>query len=481
MKNYKMWIGGQWVESASGKTYTDVNPATEEVIARLPLGGVEDVDRAVEAARKAFPIWSRKSPKERSAILNRIAASVNEGIEDLAQSEILDHGSPIPVAHVFAQMVVQHFKYAALVGESVTAEGVIKHHNNTMAYFQREPIGVCACITPWNFPLMVSAKIAAALAAGNTCVLKPPSICALPALKLAEILSQHDLPPGAVNVVTGPGNTVGEALASHRHVGMVAFTGSHDTGATIMAAASRTVKRLFMELGGKNPFIVLQDANVDAAVGKAAFASFFNSGMVCACPGRYYIHESVYDEFVSRFVAAAKTLVVGDPTDPKTQMGPVISAEHRAKVERYIQIGIKEGATLVLGGKRPVDPPLDKGYFVMPTVFADVTQNMTIAKEEIFGPVACFMRFSSEDDVIEQANDNEYGLSASVWTRNIAKARKFANALEAGTVWVNEHMGDLDFGLPWGGFKQSGYGKENDIMGQEEYTQVKVVSLTMPE
>jgi acyl-CoA reductase-like NAD-dependent aldehyde dehydrogenase len=476
-----MWIGGKWVDAASGKTYIDVNPATEETLAQLPLGDIEDVNRAVGAARKAFPIWSTKTQNERSRILNQIAASIKENSQELAQSEILDHGSPVPVANGFAQMVQHHFEYAAEIAKTIMGVGEIRQYPNTVAYFQREPIGICACIIPWNFPLMVSAKVAAALAVGNTCVIKPPSICSLPSLKLAEILAEHDLPPGAVNVVTGPGNTVGEALASHRDVNMIGFTGSLSTGKAIMAAASQTVKRLFMELGGKNPFIVLEDADLNVAVSKAAFASFFNTGMVCACPGRYYIHEKLYNEFVDRFVEAAKTIVVGDPTDIKTQMGPVISAEHREKVERYIKIGIEEGAKLVLGGKRPMDPPLDRGYFVLPTVFTNVTQNMTIAREEIFGPVACFLKFSSEDEVIALANDNNFGLSASVWTKNMVKARKFANALQAGTVWVNNHMGDLEAGLPWGGFKESGFGKENDIMGQEEYTQVKVISVNLAE
>jgi acyl-CoA reductase-like NAD-dependent aldehyde dehydrogenase len=325
---------------------------------------------------------------------------------------------------------------------------------------------------------MIVGKIAGALAVGNTCVAKPPSVDSLPALKFAEILAEMDLPPGTVNMVTGPGNTVGTAISSHPGVNMISFTGSCETGKAIMAAASKTTKRLFLELGGKNPFIVLEDADMDAAVSKAVFAAFANTGMVCGSPGRYYIHEKLYGEFVARFVDGAKRVVVGDPNDAKTTMGPVVSAEHRDRVENYIRIGIEEGAKLVLGGERPTEPPLNKGYYIMPTVFTDVTQDMRIAREEIFGPVACFMKFSSEDEVIDLANDNTYGLAASIWTKNIAKARKFANMLQAGTVWINNHMGN---GMPWGGFKESGFGKEGGLMGQLEYTQVKAISLSLPE
>jgi acyl-CoA reductase-like NAD-dependent aldehyde dehydrogenase len=330
---------------------------------------------------------------------------------------------------------------------------------------------------------MISQKIAAALSTGNTCVVKPASVDSLSTLRLGEILAEHDLPPGVVNIVTGPGETVGEALASHPGVDMIAFTGSGKTGKAIMAAASQTVKRLFLELGGKNPFIVLEDADLDVAAARAAFCQSLNTGMQCRSPGRYYIHERLHDDFVGRFVAKFKEVVVGDPNDEKTQMGPVASAEHRDRIEGYIKIGVEEGAKLVLGGKRPTKPPLNRGYFVMPTVFTNVTQNMRLAREEIFGPVACIMKFSSEDEVIELANDNTFGLAASVWTKNIAKGRRFADAVQAGSVWINTHQNYLGGigGLPMGGFKESGFGKEGSRMGLEEYTQVKVITIDLTE
>jgi acyl-CoA reductase-like NAD-dependent aldehyde dehydrogenase len=323
-------------------------------------------------------------------------------------------------------------------------------------------------------------KVAAYLATGNTCVVKPPSVDSLPIIKLAEILEKHDLPPGVVNIVTGSGNAVGGALASHPGVDMVAFTRSSETGKAIMAAAGNATKRLFLELGGKNPFIVLEDADLDPAVSGGLFASFSNTGMLCASPGRYYIHDKLYEKFVDKFVNGAQKIVVGDPNDKKTQMGPVVSAEHRGRVEYYIKKDIEERAELVLGGQRPSEPPLDKGYFIMPTVFTGVKQNMTIAKEEIFGPVACFLKFSSEDEVIELANDSVFGLSASVWTKNTAKGMRFANAIQAGTIWINCHM-EKGGDPPWGGFKESGFGKEGSVMGLEEYTQVKVISLNTTE
>jgi betaine-aldehyde dehydrogenase len=477
MRSYKMWIGGEWVEAESGKTYTVVNPATEEELARVPLGDKAEVDKAVEAARKAFPIWSKKSQEERSKILRELAASIAEHTQELAQTDTLDHGSPVGIANWVAQAAPSHFEYAAEVSKTIMGVGERRPSPNALVCLQREPIGVCALIVPWNLPLhMTVVKLAGALATGNSCVVKPPSVDSLPSLKLAEILAEHDLPPGVVNVITGPGGTVGETLASHPGVSMVSFTGSTETGKDIMAAASKTTKRLFLELGGKNPVIVLEDADVDAAIPKAIFSSFFNTGMLCGAAGRYYIHEKIHDEFVDKFVAEAEKIVTGDPSDEKTFMGPVVSAEHRDRVEGYIKSGLEEGAKLVLGGKRPTEPPLNKGYFVMPTVFTGVKQDMTIAREEIFGPVACFMKFSSEDEVLELANDSVYGLAASVFTRDLAKGFRFADTLQAGTVWINNHM-DVEGDWPWGGFKESGFGKELSVMGLEEYTQVKAVVL----
>ena len=350
-----------------------------------------------------------------------------------------------------------------------------------MFWLKREPVGVCALIIPWNGPLaMLITKMAQALAVGNTCVIKPPSIDSITSLKFAEILEKCELPAGTVNIVTGPGSTVGEAMASHPDVAMVSFTGSCETGKRIMELASKTVKRVSLELGGKNPFIVLSDANLDIAVNCAVRCTQMNSGMICASPGRYYVHEKLHDEFVEKYVAGAKKWVVGDPTDEKTMMGPVVSAEHRDHIERLVKKGIEQGAKLVLGGQRPTQPPLNKGYYVVPTAFTGVTPEMAIYREEIFGPVACIIKYSDENKVLEMANDNTFGLCASVWTKNAAKGVRFANEINAGAVWVNDHM-IIGNELPWGGIKESGFGKENHNVGLEEYTQLKLISLDLTE
>jgi acyl-CoA reductase-like NAD-dependent aldehyde dehydrogenase len=479
MREHKMWIDGKWLSAASGKTLTTVNPSTEEEIARIPLGGAEDVNKAVAAARRALPLWSQKPQAERSRILSRITAALEEEHEELVRLDVLEHGTPVGLSNVFMHVPPEHFEYAAQASRAIMGE-VISSHPGTLFYTQREPVGVCALITPWNVPLMlITAKLGPALAMGNTCVVKPPSISALTALKFAEILEKLELPPGTVNIITGTGGSVGGVLAVHPGVDMISFTGSVETGKALMAAASGTVKRLALELGGKNPFIVLEDADLEAAVAKAVSCQFCNSGQVCAAPGRFYIHKKLHDEFLEKFVTGAKKVVVGDPNDEKTDMGPVVSAEHRDRVESYINSGIKEGAKLLLGGKRPTTAPLDKGYYVMPTVFSGITPKMTIAREEIFGPVACFMEpFGSDEEVIALANDNVYGLSASVWTRNAPRGIRLANQIRAGAVWINDHM-IIGAELPWGGYKESGYGRENGILGLEEFTQVKLISLDM--
>ena len=478
MKEYKMWIGGKWIRAESGKTFTAVNPATEEVIGTLPLSDERDVDKAVAAARDAFPIWSGKSIQERSAILSRIATSIKNRINELVDIHVMDHGSPGYVARLFAMSVPEHFHYAAEMSKSIMGvEGIRPAPPEGLFYVSREPLGVCAGIIPWNIPYMITAKIAAALATGNTCIIKPPTLVSLPALKISEILSEiKDLPEGAVNIITGPGMTAGEALAGHPGVDMIAFTGSYETGKAIMSAAGKTIKPVFLELGGKNPFIVLEDADLNEAVPRAVSSITFNSGMVCGSTGRYYVHKNIYDEFVEKFLSEISKVTVGDPTDPKNLMGPVVSAEHRKKVEDYILIGMEEGAELVMGEDRTLEPPLDKGYFVLPAVFTHVGQNSRLGKEEIFGPVACIMDpFTSDEEVIKLANDTPFGLTATVWTRNTARGIRIANKIDAGNVRING--GSVAFGsdLPWGGFKGSGFGKEGSRYGLEEFTRLKLI------
>ncbi len=480
MKNYKMFIGGEWVEAESGKTFTAVNPATGEEIAKLPLADKADVDKAVTAARKAYMVWSRKSPAERSSIMLQISRAFKERVDELVNVEVLDHGTPIKFARNMAAEASTHFEYAAEVTRGFWSDVVTLSFNHKI-YLQREPRGVCGAIIPWNTPIPMSTqKLSGSLSTGNACILKPPSVDSLPSLKLAEIIEDTGLlPKGLVSVITGPGGIVGEYMASHPGINMISFTGSCEVGKRIMACASNTLKHLGLELGGKNPFIVFDDTDIDKAVAKAVFACTMNTGMVCASPGRYYLHEKIYDEFIDKFVKGLKKVVVGDPNDEKTDVGPVVSAEHRDRVEYYIQKGIEEGATLLLGGKRPTKSPLDKGFYVMPTVFTGVTPEMTIYREEIFGPVACIAKpFKTEKEVIAAANDNTFGLGCSVWAGDTGRAMRVANEIEAGTVWINDHM-FIAPDLPWGGYKESGLGKEGSVLGILEYTQLKAVSVNV--
>ncbi len=475
-----MWIGGKWVDADSGKTYTIINPATEEAIARVPFAGESDVNKAVGAARQAFPIWARKTQTERSKIVKDIAQAIRENIPELVRLDVLEHGTPEKVSTQITTFACELCEFAASASRTVMG-----HHipalANTVSYLRREPVGICGLITPWNVPLMmVVAKMAPALAVGNTCVIKPPSITPLAALKLMELLEKVDLPVGAVNLITGPGASVGTAISSHPDVDLIGMTGSSETGKAIMSAASQTVKRLVLELGGKNPAIVLEDADLDHAAQVLAHQQFKNTGMTCGSPGRIYVHEKVYDAFVEKFVNRAKQVVVGDPFGDKTTMGPVVSAEHRAKVEYYIKCGIEEGARLVLGGERPKTPPLNKGYYVMPTVFTNVDHDMKIAKEEIFGPVACILRFSSEEDVMKKANDSRYGLCGSVFTRNIPHGMRLGSEMRVGSFWVNQHN-HLAIEFPWGGIKESGTGKESGIFGMLEFTELKLMCFELME
>jgi len=476
-KEYKMRINGKWVEAESGKTYPVFNPATEAEIAQIPLGGQAEVDKAVEAARKAFPIWSKKSQLERSQICLKIAAALKEHHDELAALDVMEHGTPAKRADFIAADLPEWFEWAAYSARQLMGQ-TVPNSPDELDYLQREPVGVVAIITPWNYPLlMIVEKLAPALVVGNTCVIKPPSIDALTALKLAEILETIGLPPGTVNVVTGPGGTVGGALASHRGVDMVAFTGSCDVGKEIMALGSPTLKRCQLELGGKNPVIILDDADIETAAAETAPAQFRNSGQVCASPGRFFVHEKVYDKFMEKFIEATKKMTVGDPTDWKTMIGPVVSKAHRDTVEGYIKSAVDEGAKVIYGGKRPTIPPFNKGYWIMPTIITGVTQKMKVAREEIFGPVAVFMEtFRTDEEVIQKANDTTFGLAAYVWTTDAARGMRFVNELQAGTVTVgNVHGRDLD--LPWGGYKESGIGKEHSQVGLYEYTNLKRVQI----
>jgi betaine-aldehyde dehydrogenase len=477
MQKYKMWIGGKWVNAVSGETYHVINPATEEIIAEVPLGNKDDVNKAVIAARKAFPVWSQKSQEQRNKIISQMAFLMREHIDDLAALDVLDHGTPIKLARMQVDIAAANLDYAAQASRAVMGSA-LPVNSNSASYIQREPIGIAALIIPWNGPIMmVASKMGACLAAGNTCVIKPSAIDSLETLEYAKILSILDVPMGTINVVTGPGGSVGEAMACHPDINFISFTGSSETGKAIMKAVGKTLKRLHMELGGKNPFIVLEDADIEKTAVRAAASTCHNTGMVCAAPGRFYVHEKIHDEFVDRYIRAIKKIVVGDPDDETTDMGPVVSAEHRDRVESYIKSGIEEGARLLLGGRRPTKPPFNKGYYVMPAVFTGVKPHMKIFREEIFGPVGCFIKFSTDEEVIRSANDNVYGLCGSVWTGDTARGLRIVNQIKAGCVGVNTSS-FIAPESPWGGFKESGFGKENSIYGLEEYTQLKYTTVS---
>lgn len=480
-----MWINGTWVEADSGRTFLTHNPANGEVIAEVPLAGKSDVDKAVAAARKAFPAWSRKTQEERSSVVARIAAALKDHKDELIKLEILEHGAtarhaPIMIAFATANMELAASAARVHMGKVLPAtpsKGAPAGTSNTLCYLKYEPFGVCALITPWNVPtLLLATKIGPCIATGNTCVVKPPSINSGIGLKLAEIISKLDLPSGIINFVTGPGSSIGRDLSTHPGVDFISFTGSSEVGKDIIANSSQTVKTLMMELGGKNPAIILEDADVDAAAEELCMITFENVGQNCAQPSRFYVHEKVHNRFVERFVATANKIKVGDPSDESTVMGPVVSKEQRDTIERYIKSAIDEGAKLVCGGKRPTGSLFDKGFYLAPTVFTDLTPNMTIAREEVFGPCVGFFKFSSDEKALEAANDSVFGLCASVWTKDYARGLKFVNELQAGSVWINQHM-NLVAETPWGGFKESGLMKEGGVLGPEGYTQMKYVCI----
>jgi acyl-CoA reductase-like NAD-dependent aldehyde dehydrogenase len=449
MENYKMWIDGKWVDADSGETFQTHNPAHGEVVAEVPLAGKSDVNKAVAAARRAFPAWSRRIQEERSNVVARMAAALKKHKEELIQLEIREHGATARHAPMMIEFAVKNMELAAsasrvLMGKVLPAtpsKGAPEGTSNTLVFLKYEPFGVCALITPWNVPtLLIATKIGPCLATGNTCVVKPPSINSGIALKIAEILSEVDPPPGIINFVTGPGSTIGNDLSSHPGIDFISFTGSSEVGKTIIANSSQTVKTTMMELGGKNPAIILEDADVEAAAEELCMITFENVGQNCAQPSRFYVHEKVHDKFVEKFVATANNIRVGDPADENTVMGPVVSQEQRDTIERYIKSAIDEGAKLVCGGKRPTGPIFDKGYYLKPTVFTELTPNMTIAREEVFGPVVGFFKFNSDEIALDAANDSVFGLCASVWTKDYARGLKFVNELQVGSVWINQHM-----------------------------------------
>ena len=473
----RLFIDGRWVEARSGKTFPSLNPATGEVLAEVAEGDAADIDLAVAAARRAFEgPWSRFKPADRQRLLLRLADLVEEDIEQLATLDTLDMGAPISRTRGTRNRAVGMLRYYAGQATSIHGETIENSlPGEIFSYTLKEPVGVVGAIIPWNGPLGASIwKIGPALATGCTVVLKPAEEAPLTPLRLAELCEKADIPPGVVNVVTGYGETAGAALSSHRDVDKVAFTGSHVTGQKIVQASAGNLKRVSLELGGKSPDIVFADADLDAAVPGAAMAVFANSGQICSAGTRLFVERKIYEEFTEKVAAFSRTLKVGAGIDPETQVGPLVSSEQLERVSGYLDIGRTEGARALSGGARLTEGALAKGYFVPPTVFADVEDGMRIAQEEIFGPVISAIPFDDVDEVVRRGNATTFGLGSGVWTRDVSKAHRLAKALRAGSVWVNCYQA-MDPAVPFGGYKMSGYGRESGLQHVEEYLNVKAV------
>ena len=476
MKDSKaLFINNEWRQASSGKTMPVVNPATEEVIAEVSSADKADVDLAVDAARAALSgPWSQLSARERGRLVRKLGERLMERADDVARLETLHNGKPISESRqIEIPAAAECFEYYGgwsdkVMGETIPVKG------NHLTYTLREPVGVVAAIVPRNFPLLLAAwKVAPALACGNVVILKPASQTPLTALALAGLAVDVGFPPGVLNVITGAGALVGQALVEHPGIDKIAFTGDTSTGRSIMRGAADTLKKITLELGGKSPNIVLGDADMDAAIRGATIGIFYGKGEVCAAGSRLLVDRTIKDEFLDKLAARVKKMVPGDPLDPKTRYGAISSRKQLDTVLRYIDAGKTEGATLLTGGSR-ADIGTGKGYFVQPTVFTDVKPSMTISREEIFGPVLAAIDFADLDEAIATANDTPYGLAAGVWTRDIKKAHYVARRLQAGTVWVNTYN-VYDTAAPFGGYKASGFGREMSAHALEHYTQVKSV------
>lgn len=466
-------INGKWVSAKSGKTFETINPANEEVFGLVAEGDKADVDEAVRAARKAFEMgkWPSMGPHQRARYLFTIADLVEAHTDELAQLITLDNGKPITESILEVGRTVDTFRYYAgwatkFYGETNPSDPGIFN------YTLREPIGVCGQIIPWNGPLStISWKVAPALAFGNTLVLKPAEQTPLPAIRMGELICEAGVPDGVVNIVTGFGPAAGGALAAHPNIDKVAFTGSTEVGKLILQASAGNLKRVSLELGGKSPNVIFPDAPMDAAVALSATGVFRNQGQVCCAATRMFVQERVYDEFADRIAAKANEINLGQPLNPATTMGPLVSSEQHDRVLGYLKLARDEGAQAKTGGARGPQP---KGYFVKPTIYTQVKNGMRIAREEIFGPVAVLIPFKDENDAVLQGNDTTYGLGAGVWTRDISRAYRMARALRAGSVWVNCY-GLIDSISPFGGYKQSGFGRELGSQSIDLYTQIKSV------
>lgn len=471
------FIGGQWTPAKSGKTFQTINPATEEVIAEVAEGDAADINQAVSAARQALEQgpWKTMDARDRGRLMYKLADAIEEEAEELAALETLDNGKPIRDSRAAdLPLTIDVLRYYAGFADKIHGQ-TIPVRGNYFTYTKREPVGVVGQIIPWNFPMLMTAwKWGPALAAGCTIVMKPAEQTPLTCLRMARIAQKVGIPDGVINVVPGFGETAGASIVKHPGVDKVAFTGEHRTAQIIMRDASQTLKRLTFELGGKSPNIVFADADLDAAAQGAHFGLYFNQGQCCCAGSRLFVQEKIYDQFVDKLAGMNKTRRVGDPFDDETEQGPQVDQAQFDKIMHYINLGKKEGAECRSGGARVGD----RGYFIEPTLFTNVKDEMTIAKDEIFGPVLSVLKFKDVDEIVNRANNTTFGLAAAVWTRDVTKAHRLANEIKAGTVWVNCYD-VFDAGAPFGGFKMSGMGRELGEKGLDAYTETKTVTVSL--
>lgn len=477
VRQTQCFIDGEWVPAASGKTFDTLHPATEEVIAQVAEGDKEDIDRAVKAARKQFDggEWSRMDARDRGRLMYKLADLLEEEAEELAALETLDNGKPIRDSRAAdIPLVIDCIRYYAGWADKIHG-ATIPIRGNHFCYTRREPVGVVGQIIPWNFPALMTAwKWGPALATGCTIVMKPAEQTPLTCLRMARLAQKAGIPDGVINVVPGYGPTAGAALTSHPGVDKIAFTGEGGTAKIIQKSALETMKRVTFELGGKSPNVVFADADMDSAVEGAHFALYFNQGQCCCAGSRLFVEDEIHDEFVDRMAEKNQSRKVGDPFDLDTEQGPQVDQAQFDKILQYVEYGKQDGAKLVTGGKRHGD----KGYFVEPTLFTNVKDDMRIAREEIFGPVMSVLKFSDLDEIAKRANNSNFGLAAAVWTRDIGKAHTLASKIRAGTVWINCYD-VFDAAAPFGGFKESGIGRELGEAGLAAYTELKTVTVSM--
>lgn len=477
-RKWQLFIDGKFEDGASERTL--YNPANGEVLCKVAEASTAQVEKAIKAARKAFDHgpWPRLTAQERSAFLFKLAEKIDEHADELAQLETLNGGKPLREAKYDVADAAGCFRYYAGLVTKPTGQ-TVDVPAPSVTQIVREPIGVCGQIIPWNFPFLMAAwKLAPALAAGNTCILKPSEYTPLTVIKLAEILKEIELPQGVVNIVLGDGPTAGLPLAESHLVDKVAFTGSVKTGKIVAQAALGNLKKVTLELGGKSPMLVFSDVDVDMAVDHALFAIFCNAGQVCSAGSRFLVQHEIYDEFVKKFVNRAKKITVGPGLDQTTEMGPLVSEQQMKRVLEYIEIGRKEGAKLETGGEKLEGKAYGKGYYVSPTIFTGVSQNMRIVQEEIFGPVAVVQKFKTEEEALEMANNSPYGLAGAVYTNDVTRAYRVVKGIKAGITWINAYHNTYNE-CPWGGYKQSGWGRELGTFGLEAYTEVKQINLNL--